>query len=57
MRAQDAALALHMGDQWQRRKAEKLVEFWQGEVERLQVVLRDLLAGTAAEDNGPDTGH
>jgi hypothetical protein len=46
MRAQDAALAVHLAGEWQRGSVKKRLEFWQAEVERLQVALRELLAGT-----------
>jgi hypothetical protein len=45
-RAQDAALQVHLADQWQRTAAEKRLSFWECEVERLRGVLRELLVGS-----------
>lgn len=47
-RAQDAALQLHMADQWQRTSMEKRLSFWEGEVDRLRDVLRELFTSSAA---------
>lgn len=57
-KVQDAGLrlALHADNQFRRPEAQKTLAFWQAEVTRLEIELRELLAGTTEHDTAVQEG-